>query len=56
MVDPKTASVALAKLQNPAKQGFDSLNNDLKEVYKGMSNYTKALDKARILRSLEDGY
>ncbi len=51
-LDPKTASVALAKLQNPVKQSFDSVNTDLKEVYKALGNYSKALDKARVPRSL----
>jgi hypothetical protein len=36
----------MAKLQNPVKQAFDSVNSDLKEVYKGLGNYSKALDKA----------
>ena len=43
--DPNSASVTLAKLQNPVKQSFDIINNDLKEVYKGLGNYSKALDK-----------
>jgi len=43
--DPGSASITLAKLQNPVKQSFDQLNNDLKEVYKGLGNYSKALDK-----------
>jgi len=51
-LDPKIASVALAKLQNPVKQSFDSVNTDLKEVYKALGNYSKALDKARVPRSL----
>ena len=45
MSDPSTTSVTLAKLQNPVKQSFDSINNDLKEVYKGLGNYGKALEK-----------
>jgi hypothetical protein len=43
--DPGSASITLAKLQNPVKQSFDQLTNDLKEVYKGLGNYSKALDK-----------
>jgi len=43
--DPASTSIILAKLQNPVKQSFDQLNNDLKEVYKGLGNYSKALDK-----------
>lgn len=44
-LDPGAASITLAKLQNPVKQSFDQINNDLKEVYKGLGNYSKALDK-----------
>lgn len=40
-----SASVTLAKLQNPVKQSFEVINNDLKDVYKGLGNYSKALDK-----------
>lgn len=40
-----SASVTLAKLQNPVKQSFETINNDLKDVYKGLGNYSKALDK-----------
>lgn len=43
--EPGSASVTLAKLQNPVKQSFDNVNNDLKEIYKGLGNYSKALDK-----------
>lgn len=43
--DPSSTSVTLAKLQTPVKQGFENVNNDLKEVYKGLGNYSKALDK-----------
>ena len=37
--------MTLAKLQNPVKQSFEVINNDLKDVYKGLGNYSKALDK-----------
>ncbi|CAF9911075.1 MAG: L-arabinitol 4-dehydrogenase [Alectoria fallacina] len=40
-----SASVTLAKLQNPVKQSFEAINSDLKDVYKGLGNYSKALDK-----------
>ncbi|KAL6713772.1 hypothetical protein ACLMJK_008264 [Lecanora helva] len=39
------APVILAKLQNPVKQSFEAINSDLKEVYKALGNYGKALDK-----------
>ena len=37
--------MTLAKLQNPVKQSFDAIQSDLKDVYKGLGNYSKALDK-----------
>ena len=37
--------MTLAKLQNPVKQSFEAINSDLKDVYKGLGNYSKALDK-----------
>ncbi|MCJ1479539.1 hypothetical protein MMC13_008225 [Lambiella insularis] len=43
--NPSSASVTLAKLQNPVRQSLDCINSDLKEVYKGLGNYSKALDK-----------
>lgn len=43
--DQNSASVTLAKLQNPVKQSFEAINSDLKDVYKGLGNYSKALDK-----------
>ena len=43
--DQNSASVTLAKLQNPVKQSFEAINGDLKDVYKALGNYSKALDK-----------
>ena len=43
--DQNGASVTLAKLQNPVKQSFEAINSDLKDVYKALGNYSKALDK-----------
>ena len=37
--------MTLAKLQNPVKQSFEAINSDLKDIYKAMGNYSKALDK-----------
>ena len=37
--------MTLAKLQNPVKQSFEAIQSDLKDVYKGLANYSKALDK-----------
>jgi hypothetical protein len=45
LADPNSASITLAKLQNPLKSGFDKVNDDLKKIHKGHSNYGKALDK-----------
>ena len=44
-LDPGSASITLAKIQNPMKSGFDKVNDDLKKVHKGQSSYGKALDK-----------
>ena len=44
-VDPGQTVVTMAKLQNPVKSSFDSVNDNLKEVHSGLNKYTKALDK-----------
>ncbi|KAL1881647.1 hypothetical protein Plec18167_003245 [Paecilomyces lecythidis] len=43
--DPSKASITLAKLQNPVKASFDSMNEGLKETHSGLNKYGKALDK-----------
>ncbi|KAK7520477.1 CTLH/CRA C-terminal to lish motif domain-containing protein [Phyllosticta citriasiana] len=43
--DPASAQMQLAKLQTPAKQSFDKINEDLKEVHQALGRYGKALDK-----------
>ena len=43
--DPTQASITLAKLQNPVKASFDSINDSLKETHSGLNKYTKSLDK-----------
>ncbi|KAI9829994.1 MAG: hypothetical protein M1826_005167 [Phylliscum demangeonii] len=43
--DPPSASMTLAKLQNPVKQSFDAIHNDLKHIYDGLGKYQKALEK-----------
>jgi E3 ubiquitin-protein transferase RMND5 len=40
-----SASVTLAKLQNPVKSSFESINGSLKEIYGGHNKYAKVLDK-----------
>ncbi|MCJ1309754.1 hypothetical protein MMC25_003415, partial [Agyrium rufum] len=42
---PDSSSVTLAKLQNPMRQSFSVVNDDLKEVYNGLGKYSKMLDK-----------
>ncbi|KAJ5807759.1 hypothetical protein N7474_009028, partial [Penicillium riverlandense] len=43
--DPTQASITLAKLQNPVKTSFDSINDSLKETHSGLNKYTRSLDK-----------
>jgi E3 ubiquitin-protein transferase RMND5 len=43
--EPNSASITLAKLQNPVKQGFERVTEGLKKVYAGHNKYGKALDK-----------
>lgn len=44
--DPHAASLILTKLQNPVKEGFETVNNDLKAVSKTQREFGKALDKS----------
>ena len=44
-VDPKSASITLAKLQNAISTPVDAIAEDLRQVYNGLSKYTKVLDK-----------
>lgn len=46
--DPHRASLTMTKLQNPVNAGFDSINNDLKDVSKAQKVFGKALDKVRL--------
>ncbi|ROV99309.1 hypothetical protein VSDG_03901 [Cytospora chrysosperma] len=50
--DPHTASLTLARLQNPVSEGFDAINEDLRKVDKVRKNYGKVLDKNFPLKSL----
>ncbi|KAI2996847.1 hypothetical protein CBS147346_9082 [Aspergillus niger] len=43
--DPSQASITLAKLQNPVKSSFGSINDSLKETHSGLNKYSKSLDK-----------
>ena len=55
-LDPNSASIILAKLQNPLKAGFDKVNEDLNKTHKGQTKYGKALDKVCIGQSIEAIY
>jgi len=35
----------MAKLQNPVKQSFDKVNDDLKDIHSGLGKYAKAIEK-----------
>lgn len=50
--DPSQASITLAKLQNPVKSSFDSINDSLKETHSGLNKYSKSLDKVARVRLL----
>lgn len=43
--DPDTALLTMAKLKQPVKASFEKLDDDLKEVNKGLNQYQKALDR-----------
>lgn len=47
ITDPTQASITMAKLQNPVKSSFDSINDNLKESHSSLNKYSKALDKVR---------
>lgn len=42
---PETSILTMAKLKQPMKASFEKLDDDLKEVNKGLNQYQKALDK-----------
>lgn len=44
-VDNNSASITLAKLQNPVKQSMEAIKSDLQDVYNGLGNYSKVLEK-----------
>ncbi len=46
-MDPHTASLTMAKLQNPIKTAFDKVNDDLKAASSAHKKVGKALDKVR---------
>ena len=46
--DSHKISMAMTRLQNPVKERFDAITEDLKEVTKAQRGFGKALDKVRI--------
>ncbi|KAL9092542.1 MAG: hypothetical protein Q9165_004346 [Trypethelium subeluteriae] len=52
--DPQKASIVLAKLNNPVKQSFDKIHDDLKAINSIQNKYTKALDKKFKDKTLPD--
>ncbi|KAF1988492.1 hypothetical protein K402DRAFT_328660 [Aulographum hederae CBS 113979] len=42
---PANATMTLARLQTPLKKSFDSINEDLTEVHRANSSFTKAVDR-----------
>ncbi|CZT04460.1 hypothetical protein WAI453_011512 [Rhynchosporium graminicola] len=56
VAEPHSASITLAKLQNPVQQGFSKVIDDLKKVHKGHNSYGKALDKYFPVKALPEGY
>lgn len=41
--NPQSAALQMAKLKTPAKQAFEKIEDDLKDVNKGLNQYQKAL-------------
>ncbi|KAK8074810.1 hypothetical protein PG997_009473 [Apiospora hydei] len=44
--DPHTTILTLTKLQNPIREGLETVNDDLKGVHKGQNKFGKALQQA----------
>jgi hypothetical protein len=43
--DPSSAAMTMAKLQSPVKQSFEKANDNLKDIYSGLTKYSKAVEK-----------
>jgi len=56
IAEPDSASITLAKLQNPVQQGFWKVNEDLKKIHKGHNSFGKALDKYFPVKALPTEY
>ncbi|KAK0128156.1 hypothetical protein ONS95_000139 [Cadophora gregata] len=56
IAEPDSASITLAKLQNPVQQGFWKVNEDLKKIHKGQNSFGKALDKYFPVKALPTEY
>ncbi|KAF3764628.1 hypothetical protein M406DRAFT_291761 [Cryphonectria parasitica EP155] len=50
--DPHTASLILTKLQNPVREGFDAINEDLRKVDKVRKDSVKVLNRTFPSRAL----
>jgi len=44
-IDPESAAMIMAKLQNPVKTQFEKVNDDLKDIHSSLNKYSKALEK-----------
>ncbi|KAH7319514.1 CTLH/CRA C-terminal to lish motif domain-containing protein [Rhexocercosporidium sp. MPI-PUGE-AT-0058] len=56
IAEPDSASITLAKLQNPVQQDFRKVIEDLKKIHKGHNSYGKALDKYFPAKALPTEY
>lgn len=43
--DPHTASLTLTRLQNPVKEGFEAINDDIRKVDRVRKDFSKTLNK-----------
>lgn len=43
--DPHTASLTLTRLQNPVKEGFEAINDDLRKVDRARKDFSKVLNR-----------
>jgi hypothetical protein len=55
-LDPHTASLTMAKLQNPTKVAFDKVNEDLRDASSSHKKLGKALDKVFPSPKLSSGF
>ncbi|KAI6251220.1 hypothetical protein HI914_00056 [Erysiphe necator] len=53
-MDPNSASITLATLQNPLKKGFEQVNENLNQVHKTYAKYGRSLDKHVPIKALPE--